>query len=64
MQIAKKNGDLVEMERLRLEQEQQIEESYQKQIDNIREEYNLLIGLNDAQKSTIQKDPSAFFVQT
>ena len=59
IQIAKENGDLVEMERLRLEQEQKIEESYQRQIDNIREEYDLLIGLNDAQKSTIDAQIAA-----
>ncbi|MDE6851173.1 MAG: hypothetical protein K2J67_01615 [Lachnospiraceae bacterium] len=59
MQIAKENGDLIEQERLRLEKEQKIEESYQKQIDNIREEYDLIIGMNDARKSTIDAQIAA-----
>lgn len=59
IQIAKENGDRVEQERLLLEQEQKIEESYQRQIDNIREEYDLRIGLNDAKKTTIDAQIAA-----
>ena len=59
MQIAAENGDLVEQERLRLELEEKIEDSYEKQIANIREEYDLIIGMNDARKSTIESQISA-----
>lgn len=53
MQIAGEKGDLVEQERLRLELEQKTEESYQRQIDNIKEEYALITDLNNAKKATI-----------
>lgn len=59
MQIAKENGDQTEQDRLRLELEQKIEESCQKQIANIREEYELMIGMNDARKSTIDAQIAA-----
>lgn len=59
IQIAKENGDFTEAERLRLEQEKKIEESYQRQIANIREEYNLIIDINNARKSTIDSKIAA-----
>ncbi|MDE6567062.1 MAG: hypothetical protein K2K70_04925, partial [Lachnospiraceae bacterium] len=59
MQIAIENEDKVEQERLSLELEQKIEESYQRQIDNIREEYDLIIGMNNARKSTIDAQIAA-----
>ncbi|MCH5267776.1 MAG: hypothetical protein J1E62_05465, partial [Lachnospiraceae bacterium] len=59
IKIAKENGDVVEQQRLRAELEEKIEESYKKQIENIREEYNLILGLNDARRSTIDSQISA-----
>ena len=59
IEIAKKNGDKTEADRLQLELNQKIEESYQRQIENLKEEYDLTIGLNDAKKSTIDSQIAA-----
>lgn len=53
IEIAKKNGDKTEADRLQLELHQKIEESYQRQIENLKEEYDLTIGLNDAKNQPL-----------
>lgn len=59
IQIAQKNNDLALAEKLRLEQEEKIEASYQRQIENIKEEYSLLLDMNNARKSTIDSKIAA-----
>lgn len=59
IKIAEENNDQVEQERLRLELEEKIEESYQRQIDNIKEEYALITDLNNAKKATIDSKIAA-----
>lgn len=59
IQIAKNNGDVTEQKRLQAEYAAKIAESHQKEIENLKEEYSLTIGLLDAKKSTIDAQISA-----
>lgn len=61
--IAKLNGDETEYARLNEEEQSKLAESYKKEFDNIRAEYEHITGLQEAKMSTIQSEISALEAQ-
>lgn len=59
IKIAQLNGDIVEEERLKAEWKGKTADSYKREYDNIKAEYDAIIGLNNAEMATIQAEIDA-----